>query len=165
MNTRQFREEAFAYALKAGCTGAEMVETQGKEFAAGVLAGAVESYTVSRTRALGLRVQVEGHDGYASTEAPADPAALVRAAMDNARAVESEDTHPMASPGTYQELPQPPDALHGMSERQKIQLCMELEQAALAADPRVKRVSNCQVITVSAGIAIHNTLGLSLIHI
>ena len=89
MDRKQFREAAFAKALQAGCTGAELVVTGGEEFGAGVQAGKLDTYTVSRTQAFGLRVQYKGKNGYASTEAPEDPGALVAAAMDNAAAVET----------------------------------------------------------------------------
>ena len=80
MDRKQFREAAFAKALQAGCTGAELVVTGGEEFGAGVQAGKLDTYTVSRTQAFGLRVQYKGKNGYASTEAPEDPGALVAAA-------------------------------------------------------------------------------------
>ena len=53
MDRKQFREAAFAKALQAGCTGAELVVTGGEEFGAGVQAGKLDTYTVSRTQALG----------------------------------------------------------------------------------------------------------------
>ena len=161
MNRKQFREAAFAKALQAGCTGAELVVTGGEEFGAGVQAGKLDTYTVSRTQAFGLRVQYKGKNGYASTEAPEDPGALVAAAMDNAAAVETEDAHPMAEPAAYPAITPPPDALAGMGNREKIRLCRELEAMTLAQDPRVKRVASCKVITVKGYGAIYNTLGLN----
>ena len=161
MDRKQFREAAFAKALQAGCTGAELVVTGGEEFGAGVQAGKLDTYTVSRTQAFGLRVQYKGKNGYASTEAPEDPGALVAAAMDNAAAVETEDAHPMAEPAAYPAITPPPDALAGMGNREKIRLCRELEAMTLAQDPRVKRVASCKVITVKGYGAIYNTLGLN----
>ena len=156
MNRKQFREAAFAKALQAGCTGAELVVTGGEEFGAGVQAGKLDTYTVSRTQAFGLRVQYKGKNGYASTEAPEDPGALVAAAMDNAAAVETEDAHPMAEPAAIRPLPRP-RTLAGMGNREKIRLCRELEAMTLAQDPRVKRVASCKVITVKGYGAIYNT--------
>ena len=161
MDRKQFREAAFAKALQAGCTGAELVVTGGEEFGAGVQAGKLDTYTVSRTQAFGLRVQYKGKNGYASTEAPEDPGALVAAAMDNAAAVETGDVHPMAEPAAYPAITPPPDALAGMGNREKIRLCRELEAMTLAQDPRVKRVASCKVITVKGYGAIYNTLGLN----
>lgn len=161
MRTERFREEAFAYALKAGCSGAELVESGGEEFGVGVLQGEIDTYTVSRTRSLGLRVQLGGKNGYAGTEAPEDPKALVEAAMDNARAVQSGDAHPMAGPADYPAVPAPPDALKGMGAREKISLCRELERTALSLDPRVKRVASCRVVTSAGRVSLWNTLGLN----
>lgn len=160
MDAKRFREEAFEYALAQGCDGAELVENNGREFGVGVLKGEIDTYTVSRSRSMGLRVQLGGKNGYASTEAPENPKALARAAMDNARAVETEDEHPMAGPAEYPDPPKPPDALAGMGEREKIGLCKELERAALAMDPRVKRVASCKVVTAQGRTSIRNTLGL-----
>ncbi|NCB30923.1 MAG: hypothetical protein EOM66_05885, partial [Clostridia bacterium] len=94
MDAKRFREEAFEHALSQGCTAAELVENSGEEFGVGVLKGEIDTYTVSRSQAMGLRVQLAGKNGYASTEVAEDPKALVRAAMDNARAVETKDAHP-----------------------------------------------------------------------
>lgn len=160
MDSARFRQEAFAYALAEGCSAAELVEGSGSDFSVGVLKGEIDTYTVSRNRQLALRVQLNGKNGYASTEAPEDPQALVAAAMDNARIVQSEDEHPMAGPAEYAELPQPPDALSGLDEKQKIELCRELERVTLAQDPRVKRVASCKVVTSQSQTSLHNTLGL-----
>ncbi len=161
MDAKQFREEAFAYALDQGCGGAELVETSGADFAVGVLQGEIDTYSVSRSRSLGLRVQLNGKNGYASTEEAENPKILVRAAMDNARVVEDEDEHPMAGPADYPDLPQPPDALAGMGEKEKIELCRELERVTLSLDPRVKRVASCKVVTGRSFLSIRNTLGLA----
>lgn len=160
MDAKRFREEAFEYALAQGCAAAEMVESSGSEFGVGILKGEIDTYTVSRNRSLGLRVQLSGKNGYASTEAPEDPKALVRAAMDNARIVEAEEEHPMAGPAAYPDLPQPADALAGLDERAKIELCRELERVTLSLDPRVKRVASCKVVTAAGTASIRNTLGL-----
>ncbi len=144
MDANRFREEAFEYALAQGCAAAELVENSGRQFGVGILKGEIDTYTVSRSRSLGLRVQLNGKNGYAGTEAPENPKALVRAAMDNARAVQSEDEHPLAGPADYPNPPQPPDALAGLDEKAKIELCRELERVTLSLDPRVQRVASCK---------------------
>ena len=160
MDAKQFREAAFRYAQKAGCQGAELVESRSKDFSVGVLKGQVDTYTVCRTLSLSLRVQLDGKNGYATTEAAENPEALVDAALDNARAVGSEDIHPMAGPAQYPAVAAPADALMGMGEVEKIDLCKALEAATLAQDPRVKRVSTCRVVTAEGEVHLHNTLGL-----
>lgn len=160
MDANRFREEAFEYALSMGCSAAELVENSGSQFGVGILKGEIDTYTVSRTRSLGLRVQLNGKNGYAATEAPEDPKVLVHAAMDNARVVQSEDEHPMAGPASCVDLPHPPDALAGMGEKEKIELCRELERVTLSLDPRAKRVASCKVVTATGATSIRNTLGL-----
>ncbi len=161
MDANRFREEAFEYALAQGCAAAELVENSGRQFGVGILKGEIDTYTVSRSRSLGLRVQLNGKNGYAGTEAPEDPKVLVRAAMDNARAVQSEDEHPLAGPADYPNPPQPPDALAGLDEKAKIELCRELERVTLSLDPRVQRVASCKVVTAAGTVSIRNTLGLN----
>ena len=85
MDTNRFREEAFEYALAQGCAAAELVENSGRQFGVGVLKGEIDTYTVSRSRSLGLRVQLDGKNGYAGTEAPEDPKERGRAPLGRPR--------------------------------------------------------------------------------
>ena len=68
MTFEQFRDEAFETALSLGCTAAETYYVQDNAFQAQALDGELENYTVSQTGGLGLRVQFDGHNGYAYTE-------------------------------------------------------------------------------------------------
>ena len=157
---KAFAKELLNKALSMGCDGAEVCITDNRDFGAGVLSGEIEDYSVSSTFALGLRVQLNGKNGYAYTEAPEDADSLVEEAMDSARSVGSEDEHPMAGHGEYPKVSKKPDAFAGMEEVDKIELCKALEREALAIDERVKRAAVCRVFSAEGSFAIYNTNGL-----
>jgi len=159
-NIKAFAKELLKRAQDMGCDGAEVCITDSRDFGAGVLGGEIEDYSVSSTFALGLRVQLNGKNGYAYTEAPEDADSLVEEAMDSARSVGSEDEHPMAGPAEYPQVQKKPDAFYGMEEVDKIELCKALEREALAIDERVKRAAVCRVFSAEGSFAIYNTNGL-----
>ena len=161
MKFEQFRQAVFDAATAAGCTAAETYYTAGEAFRVEVLEQQLENYVVSRSESLYLRVQFGGHDGYASTEVLKDPEQLVARAVDNARVIENEDVHPMMGPCAYQPVTPPEDPAMAWSEREKIELAMELERQALAADPRVTKVDTALIETGRGTVRIDNTLGLS----
>ena len=160
MNINEFCKSVLETALALGCGAAETVLVEGDSFSVGVLSQEIERYSVSRKFGVGLRVQVDGKDGYAYTEKLEDPEALCRRALDNARVVGASDEHPLQGPQTYQEVTPPEDPVCDLSEREKIELAMEAERQALAADPRVARVSYNILSTGHTTVHITNTLGL-----
>ncbi len=160
MNYETFRKNVLDCALALGCDAAETVFTEGDSFSVGILNQEIDRYSVSRSFGIGLRVQVDGKDGYAYTEKLEDPEALCRRALDNARAISSADEHPMQGPQQYVEVTLPDDPVCDLSEQEKIGLAMEAERQALAADPRVVRVSGDVLSTGRSTVHITNTLGL-----
>ena len=62
---KAFAKELLKRAQDMGCDGAEVCITDSRDFGAGVLNGEIEDYSVSSTFALGLRVQLNGKNGYA----------------------------------------------------------------------------------------------------
>lgn len=156
-----FRNALFDIALRNGCTAAETYRQEEVNFSVGVLDQAIDTYSVSRTAGIGLRVQADGRNGYAYTEAMDQPEELVRHALDNARSVETRDEHPMQTPQTYPALAAPGDPLCGLDEPEKIALAMRMERLVLdSGDPIVKSAEN-QLQTTRRTISIHNTRGLA----
>ena len=117
MEFNQFKEKAFEAALKNGCDAAELYFVEGDSFSAMVLEQELDSYSVSRERGLNLRVQLAGKNGYAYTESLDAPETLVLRAMDNARAIENEDDHPMQGKCEYRALPKRECRVDAASER------------------------------------------------
>lgn len=160
MTYNDFRKSVLDIAIKLGCDIAETVFIEGESFRVGILSQEIDSYSVSRQFGIGLRVQVEGRDGYAYTEKLEDPEALCRRALDNARVIGSTDEHPMQGAQTYADVAAPEDPVCAMSEREKIELAMDTERKALAADPHVERVAHNMLSTGHTTVHITNTLGL-----
>lgn len=160
MTYEAYRDALLACALEKGCAAAEVYAQEGQEFSVEVMEQKIDSYSVSRSLGLSIRVDLEGKNGYAYTELLEEPEALVERAMDNARAIESTDVHPMQGPAEYPSVVRPESPLSDMSDAQRIELAMELEKKALAADPRASRVVGNQVTFTAGQTYIANTLGL-----
>lgn len=163
MTLQEFREKAFAYAMEQGCDAAETYYEEGDGFSVNAREGEIDRYSVSRRAGLSLRVQVNGSDGYAYTEAIEDPEQLVRHAMDNAVTIETMDDHPMQGRCDYVLVPQQKHALYNTEEEKKIKLALELERRTKNADERVQRMIACQVGTARSHVEIHNTRGLAAV--
>ena len=160
MTYEAFRDALLAVALEKGCEAAEVYAQEASEFTVEVMEQQIDSYSVSRSMGLSVRVCLEGKNGYAYTELFEDPQGLVEKAMDNARASETEDLHPMQGASEYPTVSLPENPLEDLTDAQRIDLAMNLEKRALAADSRCARVANNQVAFVKGKTHIANTLGL-----
>ena len=162
MKYEDFRRELFRLALENGCTAAETYKKEGEEFSVGILSQEIDSYSVSRTLGISLRVQKDGKDGYAYTECIENPAALVQRAIDNALAVETADEHPMQGPQVYPAIEQPEDPIAACSEGERIELAKKLEQAVLSQGEPVVRCESTEISLSRAKVSLHNTRGLAV---
>ncbi len=160
MEYREFKEVLFKEALAKGCEAAEAYYRKDESFSVNVLEGEIETYEVNVKGGLNLRVKYAGKDGYAFTQTLEDPEALVARAMDNARAVENEDDHPMQGKCGYAALEKKDRRAYHLGEAEKIELAFSLEKAAKAADARVQRMMYCEVQSGKGEVRISNTLGL-----
>ena len=160
MTFQEFQQAAFACALEKGCTAAELCQVESENFSVCVEEQKLERYSVSTSLSAGLRVKLEGRDGYASTEVLEEPEVLVDRAMDNARCVEDTDERPMQGPQVYTPVEVPQDPILNYSEGQKIELARKLETLVRARDSRVKRVEHNTVATGKSTVRLANTLGL-----
>ena len=160
MTYEAFRDALLAVALEKGCDAAEVFAQEASEFSVEVMEQQIDSYSVSRSLGLSVRVCLEGKNGYAYTELLEDAEALVERAMDNARANESTDEHPMQGASDYPAVTLPKNPLAALSDAQRIDLAMELEKRVLAQDPRCTRVAGNQVAFLEGKTHIANTLGL-----
>lgn len=161
MNFDQFKDAALEAALELGCTAAEVYFVEGEDFEVNALNGKLDRYTVSRENGLNLRVQYDGKNGYAYTEALDDARSLAMKAVDNAMSIESTDEHPMQGKCEYRPIVECESVVLDYTEEKKIDLAFELERAAKAADSRVDRVEHCLIATSTRRTRIFNTLGLA----
>ena len=125
-----------------------------------VLGGELDEYSVEHSFGLNLRVQFGGKAGYAYTEMLDDPKSLVLRAIDNAKAIESDDVQPMQGRCEYETVEKPVCAAAKMTPAEKIAYAEKLEKTLLAADPRIKRTMYSAASTVRMTTRLHNTLGL-----
>lgn len=95
MNYSEFKQEAFKIAMELGCDAAELYFVEGSSFSVNVIEKELDEYNVKRSFGLNLRVQFENKNGYAYTESMDAPEDLVKRAIDNAKAIEMKDEHPM----------------------------------------------------------------------
>ena len=160
MTLQEFREQAFAAALRQGCDAAETYAVDGDSFTVYILDGQVDQYVSSRDFGVGVRVLKDGKNGYAYTESLDDPEAVVAPAIDNAVVIESDDEHPMQTRQEYVTVTERDNPVMAMTEREKIDLALRMEQAAKALDPRVRRMVYDVVSTSRTTVHLHNTLGL-----
>lgn len=160
MTYESYRDALLKIALEQGCSDAEVFAQESAEFSVEVMEQTIDSYSVSRALGLSIRVCLDGKDGYAYTELLEQPEELVARAMDNARASESTDVHPMQGAAEYPAVTLPENPLTNMTDAQRIDLAMKLEKLALEADPRCVRVAGNQVLWEQGKIHIANTRGL-----
>jgi len=160
MNFNDFREQTFQTALKKGCAAAELFSVEREQFNVHILEQELDSYSVSNTVGIGLRVQHRGKNGYAYTEVTDAPEELVRHAMENAASVEDSDDSPMQTKQEYQTVTAPENPANQMSESDKIETAKALERTVKAASSEVRRVAYDVMATVKTRIRISNTLGL-----
>ncbi len=155
-----YRDALLKIALEQGCSDAEVYAQEAQEFSVEVMEQQIDSYSVARSLGLSLRVCVDGKNGYAYTELLEEPETLVARAMDNARTIEAEDEHPMQVACEYPLVERPANPLKDKTDAQRIELAMELEKLALAADDRCDRVAGNGIECVEGAVHIANTRGL-----
>ncbi|MDP8929296.1 MAG: TldD/PmbA family protein [Actinomycetota bacterium] len=129
------------------------------------LRGEVDALTSAETRGVGVRVIVEGRQGYAST------AVVTEGGLDEALA-EARSNARVATPDEANELPRPEeppvigDLVHpaflSTPVEDKIALALELEAVALRADSRVRGVRLSKYGDAFQEVALASTKGLGL---
>ena len=149
--------------LPEGVRAAEVYARESQSFSVGLLDGVIDSYDVSGSAGISLRADC-GHMGYAYTESMEDdPEQLLRLAQQSAAVIESEDEQEIyAGAKEYPEAPAVDPSLLSATAEEKIALARELEQKALAADPRIQKLIQCKLGTTISEKNIVNSRGLSL---
>lgn len=168
--TRELEEiaaDAVTRAKKAGADQAEAVTGASRAFSVGVSEKKIETLKQSSSRSLGLRVMVGGAVGFVSSSdlRPEALDDLARRAVALAR---------FSTPDEANQLPLP-DELRGedpgdlglwdpavleLPADRKIEMCLDLERIALAADPRIRRTDGAQLSTRDGASALANSDGI-----
>ena len=137
----EFVEKLMASAKAAGIDPAEVTTSESSSFSAEAMEGKIDSYEVSESCALGFRGVYRGRMGYASTRAFDDAAAemLIRAVQESAELTETEEQDEIfAGEERYPEIETPENDLDAVPAEEKLDLCLRMEQAAKAVDPRIQ---------------------------
>ncbi len=167
MEINAFIRRLFERAKEAGLEQCEAYCSSGSEFETEVFKGEIVSYKVSDRRGLSFRALVNGKMGYAATQVLDEEAIdmLVDGVRTNLSLLEDEDEQFLyAGGGEYRAVDGYDAGVEALSAREKIDMALAMEKAALAADPRVEQVGDCTVFTSADEVRIVNTLGLDVSH-
>ncbi|MEZ5320973.1 MAG: TldD/PmbA family protein [Microthrixaceae bacterium] len=135
---------AVARKVAANAVGGEQIDVtvgQHRSTTVRVHDGAVESFTSAEAVGVGVRVIVDGRQGFASAGSLADDVVgeTLAEARDNARFGEPDEFNGLADPDgvVAVEHDQWNDALLSLRPDQCIETALELERRVLASDPRI----------------------------
>ena len=142
----------------------EAYAEEGRRTTVKARAGHVESLSFAEARGLGVRVLLDGRQGYAyaTDPSPEEAAGLVDQARANARLGERDQAYglpPAARPEPLDGLFS--DALASMPTEAKVALALDLERATTSADPRVRKVEEAAYGDAVSRVAIASTEGLA----
>lgn len=160
MTYSEFKDVLLKTALEKGCDAAEVYAVDTDRFFVEVMEGDVDSYSVSKSISLALRVTVNGRDGYAYTMLLDEAESFIMRAMENAGACQTGECKPMQQMCEYKAVELPEAPLLNMTAAERIAFAKELEKQVLAADKRCIRVAENQVEVIQTTTHIANTLGL-----
>ncbi len=162
---------ALATRVASQASGDEQVEAyvaRVRETDVKVFDGDVESLTVAETEGVGVRVVVDGRQGYAwaGTLDPAVVEETLAEARDNARFGEPDEHAGLAAPSDCAGVDPVPldlwrDELLGVSTADKVALALSLEAAARAADPRLRGVESATYGDAAAEMAVVTSTGIA----
>jgi PmbA protein len=163
MRLDEFLNLLFQKAREAGISECEAYVSSGDSFEASVHAGELIAYNVSSTMGLGFRALVNGRMGYASTQALDEAAVdmLVKGVITSATLTETEDPQFIFTGGETPKLDLYNPALDLISDADKVKMALDLENKALAADPRIG-TDGCAVVYSAGEKRIVNSKGLDV---
>ncbi len=132
-----------------------------------VFGGEVESLSTAEVEGVGVRVIVDGRQGYAwaGTLDPEVIAETVEEARDNAAFGAPDESYALATPSDAEGVDAPTldlwrDDVGSTPTSAKVALALELEAATRAADPRVRGVESASYGDAAVEAAVANSLGL-----
>jgi PmbA protein len=145
-------EAAVGFALKAGAKEADSLVESGSQFRVDVLNGAIENLKQAQARGLGLRVFVDKRTAlvYTSDLREAALKDLAGRAVELAKKAQADEhaglpaTAPAIS-ASAEALQLFDPAIAALTPEQKIAWARDMEKAALAYDPRIKRHDGCSM--------------------
>jgi PmbA protein len=129
-----------------------------------VRGGQVESIEQATTAGIGVRVVVDGRQGFAAAGSlDADAVAFaVAEARDNAEFATPDDANGLAEPDgvALADLPGPDAGLGAITTDRRVELALAVERATLAVDPRITGLRSAAWSDVVAWSAVASTSGI-----
>jgi PmbA protein len=127
--------------------------------------GGVHSLSSAESRGIGVRVIGEHRLGYAWAADPSaeEAAGLLAAAREGAAHAGADEANGLPDSAPVEEIPglfRP--ALAEMEPRRKVSLALDLERAAVSADPAVRRVEEVMYGDAVSRVALASTAGLAV---
>ena len=142
----------------------EVAVSAGSSTSVRVYGGEVESFTSAETSAVGIRVIVEGREGFASagTLDPDVVAGALRDARDNAVFAERDEFSGVAQADDVQpvDIDLWRDSVASVSPAEKIQIAVDLERRVKAGDPRITGVRVSSFGDSAGAFALASTSGI-----
>ncbi|MEM7141175.1 MAG: TldD/PmbA family protein [Actinomycetota bacterium] len=127
--------------------------------------GEVESLTSAESQGVGVRVVVDGRQGFAYAGTLDDEALreTLQEARDNASFAEPDEFNGLAVPDgrAPAELDLYDDAMASFPTDEKVALAIELERATRSADSRISGIESAEYVDVLAEAAVANSAGLT----
>ncbi len=150
-------------ALAKGAADAEAVATWGSEFDVDVANGEVETLALAESGGIGLRVFTSDRRlGFAySTRGEEGIDALIASAWDNACANDPDPANLLPGEAGESDDDWSEQDFRGVPVADKVALAKGLEQAALAADSRMKSVQEAAYGDIDYQVVIANSKGLT----
>ena len=126
-------------------------------------AGEVESLSASESRGVGVRVVVDGRLGYAwaADPDPDEAAGLIAVAREAATHATADEANALPQVAPIPELPglfREPQAV--LDPERKVALALELERAAVSAEPEVRKVEEVIYGDAVSRVAVASTTGV-----
>jgi PmbA protein len=165
MDINTFLDTLFERARPMGFEAYEAYYTAGDEFQLSVFNGEIIDYTSAGTLGLSFRALINKKMGYASTQALDDAAIgmLLDGAKSNAELIDSDDEQFIfGGSAAYPDINMYNPAIGAISAADKIDMTLELEKTATALDPRVSRVDQCVLVSMTGERRIINSKGVDL---
>jgi len=165
---RALCERAVERARAHGADQADACAEGSRAFTVRVHGGAVDTLKQSGTLGLGVRAIAGGAVGFASGTdlSPEGVEDLARRAVALARFATPDEANGVPGPDQAGDPPAVDLGLHDaaaleLQPERKIEMALELERIARAADPRVTRTDGASVSSAGGAFALANSLGVS----
>lgn len=163
MDIQEFKTELFAKGQEQGFDDMEIFYSTSKSTSVNVLNQEVKSYVIAEQGGVSFRGIYQGKMGYSYTEKIDEKSIdlLVEEAKENSQVIEMDDQEDLFSGADhYETLHRYFQQVADVAPQELIGLAFAMEDAALAANPLVKRVINCSVAKSEGETLIDNTRGL-----